>query len=166
VAAAACASGPPNRVAEGHEGAPGVRRILPAPPNLVLALHSEIQSGSRPVDEEIVTHLLGQDREVERFSLLEGRRLWKQAVAEAKASRAQGGAVAIFVRELARSRDFDVLALPSLILHQTQMDANNASWDGVSRRMRVANARTPASGRHRAPTRRGSPTAGSRDPPG
>ena len=43
-AAAACALGPSNLIVEGQQGAPGVRRILLLPPNLVLALRVEVQS--------------------------------------------------------------------------------------------------------------------------
>ncbi len=147
---AACASGSPNAIAEGHEGAPGVRRVLLAPPNLVLALNAEVQSGARALDREIGSYLESQGRDVERFDLLEGRTLWKRAMAQARAGGSLEGAVGIFVRELARGHQFDVLAMPSLILHQTRMDSCNASWDGVSRRMRITNAPAAGTGREQS----------------
>ena len=141
-AVVACASGPANRISEGQEGAPGVRRVLLCPPNLVLALRSEIQSGSEPVDREVVAYLETQGREVGRIGFIEGRDHWKQAVAEAKAAGALSSAAGIFVSRLAQDHDFDALVMPSLILFQTRMDASNASWDGVSRRMNMLNAPT------------------------
>ena len=139
-AAAACASGPANRIAEGQRGAPGVRRFLLCPPNLVVALRSEIQSGSKHVDREVAADLESQGRAVDRLGLVEGRALWKQAVAEAQAAGSVAGAAGIFVTRLAKDHEFDAVVMPSLILHQTRMDANNASWDGVSRRMKILNA--------------------------
>ena len=136
----ACAAPAPNRVADGERGAPGVRRILLAPPNLVVALRPEIQSGAAPVDREVAAYLESQGREVLRLGLIEGRRLWKESVAEAKAAGALERGAGIFVAKLARERDFDALVMPSLILLRTSMDASNASWDGVSRRMKIVNA--------------------------
>lgn len=48
--------------------------------------------------------------------------------------------VAIFERELSKSHAFDALVVPSLLMHEIQADFGNASWDGVSRRMPLANA--------------------------
>ena len=139
-AAAACASGPANLIAEGQQGAPGVRRVLLCPPNLVLALRSEIQSGSKHVDREVAAYLESQGRTVDRLGLIEGRTLWKQAVALAQTGGSVADAAGIFVTRLAKNHEFDAVVMPSLILHQTRMDANNAAWDGVSRRMKILNA--------------------------
>lgn len=143
-ATAACASGPANRISEGQEGAPGVRRVLLCPPNLVLALRSEIQSGWQPVDHEVEAYLQSQGREVGRLGLIEGRNHWKQAIAEAKAAGSLTSASGIFVGRLAQDHEFDAVVMPSLILHQTRVESGGASWNGVSRRMRVVNA--PAKG--------------------
>lgn len=138
-ALAACASDPPNRIVPGHEGAPGVHRVLLCPPNLVLALHSEIQGGADAIDQEIVAYLESRPLEVTRLGFIEGRQHWKLAVGEAKAAGAIGNAAALFVGRLAQEHTFDAVVVPSLILHQTQMDANNATWDGVTRRMKIVN---------------------------
>ena len=151
----ACASPTSNRIADAERGAPEVRRILLAPPNLVVALRSEIQSGSAPVDREIAAYLESQGRELSRLGLIEGRKLWKQAVAEAKAAGAIERGAGIFVAKLAREREFDALVMPSLILVRIQMDASNASWDGVSRRMRAANAPADAVGREQSTLAKG-----------
>lgn len=45
--------------------------------------------------------------------------------------------------------------LPSLIVHQTQMDHSNASWDGVSRRMKMLNAPHEGIGREDSTLERG-----------
>jgi hypothetical protein len=147
LATAACAFGSGNRISEGQEGAPGVRRVLLCPPNLVLALRSEIQSGSNPVDHEVVAYLETQGREVARIGVIEGRDHWKQAVAEAKAAGSLTSAAGIFVGRLAKDHEFDAVVKPSLILVQTRLAAGNASWDGVSRRMRMLNAPAKPIGR-------------------
>jgi hypothetical protein len=84
---------------------------------------------------------------VGRLGLIEGRSLWKQAIAEAKAAGSLTSAAGFFVGRLAQDREFDALVMPSLILHQTRMDASNASWDGVSRRMKMLNAPSKGIGR-------------------
>ena len=136
----ACASGPPNRIVAGHDGAPGVRRVLLCPPNLVLALHAEIQAGADPIDKAIVDYLESRPLEVTQLGFVEGRQHWKLAVSEAKAAGAIGNAAPLFVARLAQEHAFDVVVVPSLILHKTQLDANNATWDGVTRRMKIVNA--------------------------
>jgi hypothetical protein len=145
-ATAACA-GTSNRISEGQEGAPGVHRVLVAPPNLVLALRPEIQSGSAPVDREVVAYFERQGREVVRLGLIEGRNHWKQATAEAKAAGSPTGAAGIFAGRLAQDHEFDAVVMPSLILHQTQVEWGEASWDGVRRRMKVVNAPAKGTGR-------------------
>jgi hypothetical protein len=143
----ACASGPANRISQGQEGAPGVHRFLVTAPNLVLALRPEIQSGWRPVDREVVAYLESQGRELGRLDLIEGRNHWRQAVAESKAAGSPTGASGIFVSRLAKNHQFDAVVMPALILHQTSVNMGEASWDGVSRRMRVANAPVKGIGR-------------------
>ncbi len=143
-AAVACATEAGNQISEGHAGAPGVRRVLLCPLNLVLALRPEIQRGAKPVDDEIVAYLESRSLQLERLGLIEGRKLWKQSVAEAKALGSVARGAQIFVSHLAQDHEFDVVVMPSLLLHQERMDNWNASWDGVTRRMTVANA--PESG--------------------
>jgi hypothetical protein len=137
VGGVACASGPPNWVREGQAGAPGVRRVLLCPPNLVLALPSEIHSGAAPIDRAIVEYFEGLGREVDRLGLIEGRQLWKQSVAQAKAAGEIGATPAIFAARLAQDHEFDALVMPSLVMLQRRMDASNVSWDGVSRRLKL-----------------------------
>lgn len=139
-ALAACASDPPNRIVAGHEGAPGVQRVLLCPPNLVLGLNAELQAGAEPADREVGAYLESRGLTVSRIGFIAGRQDWKLSVSEAKAAGALDGAVGVFARRLAQDFEFDAIVMPSLILHQTLMDANNASWDGVDRRLQVRNA--------------------------
>jgi hypothetical protein len=87
-----------------------------------------------------VSYLESHGKQVSRLGLIEGRKLWKQAVAEAKATGEITRAPGFFTASLAKDHAFDAVVMPSLILHQTQMDANNAAWNGVNRRMRMVNA--------------------------
>jgi hypothetical protein len=137
---AACASDPANQIALGHAGAPGVGRILLCPMNLVVALRPEIQNGSQPVDHEVVGYLESQGKQVSRLGLIDGRKLWKQAVADAKAAGEITLAPKFFTASLAQNHAFDAVVMPSLILLQTRMDASVASWDGVTRRLNLVDA--------------------------
>lgn len=148
VACAACASDPENWVREGFAGAPGVRRVLLCPLNLVVTLPASVQSGAQPIEDAIVAYLVSRDMEVELLARGEGRKLWKQAVAEAKAAGAVERGAAIFVTGLAARRAFDVVVMPSLLLHQVHMDSGIATWDGVTRRMKVVDAPEMPSGRN------------------
>jgi hypothetical protein len=146
-ATATCATGSSNQVSEGNAGAPGVRRILLCPPNLVLGLRAEIQNGAQPVDREIVDYLELQGRVVERIGFIEGRQQWKQAVADAKTEGSITNAARIFVSRLAHGHEFDAVVMPSLILQQSQAFRGEASWDGVSRKMRMINAPLKGTGK-------------------
>ena len=151
VVAVACVSQAPiSVIAPGHEGAPGVERLLLAPANLALALRPELEGGVEAVQEEIVAYLRLQGRQVERVSLLDGRRLWEESIAEVKASGVPLGfdvSAAAFARKLGESRDFQALVMPSLLLHQTRVKHRKASWDGVKRRMDVVNMPHARAGR-------------------
>ena len=74
-AALGCPHAPPTfRIAPGHEGAPGVERVLLVPTNLVIALRPELEAGVEPVQAEIAGYLERQGRAVERLSLVDARR--------------------------------------------------------------------------------------------
>lgn len=45
-----------------------------------------------------------------------------------------------FAKELDEHYDFDAIVMPSILLHKTRALDGGASWDGVSRRMKVVNA--------------------------
>jgi hypothetical protein len=149
VALAGCASDAPTwKIAPGHEGAAGVERFLLAPANLVVSLRAELEGGVELVQEEISGYLQQQGRRVERLSLPEGRRLWDAAVSENRSAGTPGfeGTMALFVRELARTREFQALVMPSLLLHHTRVRMRQASWDGVQRRIALANLPAPKPG--------------------
>jgi len=150
VAVACAPKAPTSAIAPGHEGAPGVERLLLAPANLALALRSELEGGVEAIQEEIVAYLRIQGRQVERVSLLDGRRLWEESIAEVKASGVALGfdvSAAAFARKLGESRDFQALVMPSLLLHQTRVKHRKATWDGVKRRMDVVNMPHAPAGR-------------------
>lgn len=147
VACGGCALGVSNQISEGHEGASGIRRVLLCPPNLVVSLRAEIQSGAQPIESALADFIARSDRSVGRLDFLEGRRHWKQAVLDAKAAGAIQRAAAIFVGRLAQDHAFDAVVMPSLILLRERADYGEASWDGVSRKMRVVNAPSKGAGR-------------------
>jgi hypothetical protein len=140
-AAAACAGNAPKaRIAPEHVGAPGVRGFLLGPANLAISLHSELVGGVEPVQQAIAAYIDVHGRSVERLSLQDGRRLWDEAIAEARQSGARlrfETTVALFTKRLAETRDFDALVLPSLLYDFTRIRHRKAAWDGVERRMRL-----------------------------
>jgi hypothetical protein len=150
VKVACVAQAPTFDIAPGHEGAPGVARVLLAPTNLAIGLRPALEVGVEPVQQEIVAYLEAHGREVERLTLIEGRRVWEEAVARVKESGATLGfevAAAEFVRKLGESREFDALVLPSLVQHRVRVKHRKASWDGVKRRIDVVNMPHPTAGR-------------------
>jgi hypothetical protein len=151
LALAACrATRPTARVADGHEGAPGVQGFLLGPSNLVIGLPAELEGGVEPVQEAIVSYLQLQGRSVERLALPEARAQWEAAIGAAKTS-GKGldfaGTAQVFTRRLAESRRFDAVVMPSLLLHYTRVRHRRAEWDGVERRMRVLNIPHQSAGR-------------------
>lgn len=147
VAFLGCTAPAPYYIAPGHEGAPGVRRVLLCPLNLALSLPAEVSDGAEPVDRELVGYLEARGLEVERLGLAEGRWRWNQAAAEAKRQGSADAAAAIFVQEMAQRREFEALMLPSLILHSVRVVDSSGTWDGVRRRMAQVNAPSMGSAR-------------------
>jgi hypothetical protein len=145
-----CASGPANTLAPGHEGAPGVERILVCAPNTVIALPAELQDTTRTLREQIQVYFEFQGRKAQWLDLYDSKRLWGEAMTTAKQQGAIEQTPAFFARQLDEQYDFDAIVMPSLLLHNADGHMGNASWDGVKRRMRVLNA----------PPRRGDRTAG------
>jgi hypothetical protein len=138
-----CTAPAPYFVAPGHEGAPGVRRVLLCAPNIALALPAEIASGAEPVHQELAAYLEGQGLEVEHLGLSEGRWRWERSGAEVDRQGSTGSAdaaAAIFVKDMAERREFDVLIMPSLILRSVQVTDSSGTWDGVRRRVNQVNA--------------------------
>jgi hypothetical protein len=126
-------------VAPGQEGAPGLHRVLLSPMNLVRALPAEISDGAQPVEKALLDHLKGRGLEVSHLDLLEGRKLWGQAVLEAQ-QQGSKDAAPLFVQHLAARGDFEVVMLPSFITRTVYVNDNIGTWDGVRRRMNVVNA--------------------------
>jgi len=151
LAAVACVSRPPTSlITPGHEGAPGVARVLLAPANLVLALRPELESGAEPVQAEIAGYLEQQGRSVERISLPDARRIWEASVAELSGSGREpdfAAAAERFTRKLGDGRDFHALVIPSLLLQKVVVRHRGAEWDGVERRVRLVNIPRRGGGR-------------------
>jgi hypothetical protein len=126
-------------VAPGHEGAPGVRRVLLCPVNVAVSLPAELSTGAEPVDRALVAYLEERGLEVERLDLTEARAHWQEAAVHARREGADGAA-AIFVETIGQQRDFDALLMPSLILRSVRVDDSSGTWDGVRRQVTTVNA--------------------------
>jgi hypothetical protein len=137
-ALAGCSFDPRNHVADGHAGAPGVRQTLLCPLNMVVRLQPEVRKGIPPIDQELQRYLASRDQLVSRLDRTEGRELWRRAVVASKSAGDPTHAPQVFVDELAETREFDVVVIPSLVVVQTRIDANISEWDGVRRVMRMS----------------------------
>jgi hypothetical protein len=133
-----CTTPPSYYVAEGHEGAPGVQRVLLCPLNVAVSLPAEIASGTESVYRELTAYLGEQGLQVEHLSLIEARRRWGEAVAEARRTGSKDAA-AIFARDLGEWIEFDAMLMPSLILHSVRVTDSSGTWDGVRRRVKMVN---------------------------
>lgn len=111
--------------------------MLLCAPNVVVALRPEIANGAAAVQRELTAYLEARGLEVERLDLGEGRRRWERAVVEAKGHGPEEDATTFFARALAQERSFDVLMMPSVVLHSVQVTDNSGTWDGVRRRVDV-----------------------------
>jgi hypothetical protein len=107
--------------------------------NLVRALPAEISDGAQPVEKALLAHLKGRGLEVSQLDLLEGRKLWAQAVSEAQQQGSKDASLP-FVKHLAERGDFDVVMLPSFVTRTVYVSDNSGTWDGVRRSMTVVNA--------------------------
>jgi hypothetical protein len=119
--------------------------------NLAAALPPELESGVAPVESQIATYLAQQGKTVERLPLRDATRLWRASVTELSESGAapRFGAVAQrFAQSLRRTHDFDALVMPVLLLDRVPVRHRTASWDGVTRRVRVVNAPRRTAGRN------------------
>ena len=133
-----CAAG--NQLAPGFQpGAPDVKKILVCAPNTVIALPAEIQGASEPLHEEIDAYLRHHGREVQWLDLYESQRAFGEALARAKQQDQVDKTAELFAGELAKTHHFDALVMPSILLHEIRVLDNSGRWDGVARRMRVAN---------------------------
>ena len=143
--AAASASGcayftrPENTIAEGHAGAPGVKRLLVCAPNTVVALPAELQSVTVAVREQVDAYLGFHDRDAQWIGLLDSRQHWGEAVAAAKKSGAVQKAPVLLAAVLDELYDFDAIVMPSVLVHKVRASEGGAVWDGVSRQMELLN---------------------------
>ena len=128
-----------NQLAEGQAGAPGVQKFLICAPNTVIALPTGLPDGSKPLREEIDAYLRHQGREAEWLDLVESRAVFGRALARAKQQGGDEKVGAFFAEELAKTHTFDAVVMPSILLHEIRVLDNAGRWDGVSRRMRLAN---------------------------
>src|SRR5688572_24497846 len=78
-------AGPANTLAPGHEGAPGVKRILVCAPNTVIALPAELQDATSALRDQVAAYLEFQGREAQWVDLYESKRSWGEALSAAKA---------------------------------------------------------------------------------
>jgi len=133
-----CTAPARHTIAPGHEGAPGVRRVLVCSPNLVVALPVELTEAVVRVEQELVAALEARELEVERLELREGHQRWREAAAEARRQGAKDAA-APFVQGLAAEREFDALLMPALLLFNVRVTDSSGTWDGVRRRLATVN---------------------------
>jgi hypothetical protein len=115
--------------------------------NLFLSLPSEISEGAAPVQREVLAYLAERDLSIERLGLGPGRTALRRAAAEARRRGTPDAAREIFVQALAQERSFDVVVMPSLLLHGVQVTDSSGTWNGVRRRLAMLNAPVRATGR-------------------
>jgi hypothetical protein len=112
--------------------------VLLCPLNVALALPSEISSDSTFVEREVESYLGARGLEIEKLGLVDARRRWQQAAAEAKQAGSKD-AGEIFAKDLRGSREFDAVVMPSLILRKVNVTDSSGTWDGVRRTVTILN---------------------------
>jgi hypothetical protein len=132
--------GSSNALLPGNEGAPGVKHFLVCAPNTAIELPIELRGLTAVLREQVDAYLQFQGREARWLDLLESKQLWDQAVSAAKEKGAVERAPVLFAEEVARRYAFDVIVMPSILLHETRVMDGSGQWDGVSRQMKVVNS--------------------------
>lgn len=126
-------------------GAPGVERFLMLPLNVAVSLPEEFEKSVPRVSEQMLRYIESHGRQVDSISAYEGHQLWIQSVKQAGvASRLVAGfdsAVVALTKQLAKTRSFDAVVMPSLVFRKAQLSRRTASWDGVKRRIRIVSYR-------------------------
>src|SRR5262245_25616515 len=102
----ACA-GHHNTIAPGREAAPGVVRFLVCAPNTVITLPNELQGTTKPLREQIDAYLRFHDRKAEWVDLFDAKRLWNEAMTDAKEHGELEKTPVYFAKKLDELYDFD-----------------------------------------------------------
>jgi hypothetical protein len=126
------------RWADGGSAA-GAVRVVVAPLNLAVRLDPDLEEAVEPVWEEIIRYFQSKRARVAVIWPADARWLWQESIAAIRSSESGapdlGTAASVFVRELAKHADFDLLVMPSLVYREARVSGRHAHWDGVRRRI-------------------------------
>ena len=128
----------------------GAERILVAPVNLAVRLSPVLEDAVEPVREALIQYLQGRGADVSLVWGPDAWNLWRDAVAKVSGSngkRENFDAIAgVFVRELNRHAEFQLLVMPSLVYRGARVRGHTAQWDGVRRRVKTQQGRVAGAG--------------------
>lgn len=128
----------------------GAERILVAPVNLAVRLPQVLEDAVDPVREALIHYLQGRGAQVSLVWPPDAWSLWRDAVGEVSRSDGQREGfdeiAGVFVRELNRHAEFQLLVMPSLVYRGARVRGRTAEWDGVRRRVRTVGVGSAALG--------------------
>jgi hypothetical protein len=124
-------------LAPGQEGAPGAQRWLLVPTSALSPVPDHLQAPTERLDGEILARLEQAGRAVTPVALSEVVRTGARLASGATPSKGEE-LQSRLARELAASREVDVVAFPDLMSDEIRVQQGGfAAWDGVKRRQRL-----------------------------
>jgi len=131
-------------------GTAAMRRVVLFPLNVVVNLPSDVESGVRPVAEELEAFVRAHRLEIQTLAFAQARDEWLRSALALKREVGSEkmdfeGAARTLARRLSEAQRFDALILPWIAMRAARMQGATISWDGVKRKLRL----TPTEGRNR-----------------
>jgi hypothetical protein len=117
--------------------------VMLLPLNVVLPLNSEIKEPSDLVWGKLRDYLGDHGKRVETVSLPDAHRLWIQSIEAIDAKQIPAdarfdAAMQALVVNLREAVEFDALIIPSVFVQQSKINRWATSWDGVKRKLEIA----------------------------
>ena len=115
-----------------------LERVVVAPLNLAVHLPEELEGQREPVWRELVAFLESHNQRVSVLDSVEAGWVWEEVMEDMTRSDTPPAlelALADFARRIGSEADYDLLVIPSLVVRRAQVRGEEASWDGVRRRV-------------------------------
>ncbi len=141
----ACAPAPSFPYAHGTDskGNPAPQHFLVLPLNLAVPVPEGLEGSTDDIFSAIAGYLRHRGNSIETISPTAAREKWRSSIAEVEASGAPKRdfetAMRVFIERDRKSRSFDAVIVPSLVLRETEIRKRQVKWDGVIRRYTVVN---------------------------
>lgn len=141
----ACASAPSFSYANGTDskGNPAPQHFFVLPLNVAVPVPKGLKGTTGDVFSEVASYLRNLGNTIETISPEAAREQWKSSVAEVSASDVLkhdfDTAMQVFIKRARKSKTFDALIMPALVLRDVESRKRMIKWDGAVRKYQVIN---------------------------